>query len=71
MVSVSLRTRQSWNKDDIRKLRNEKRYQNSSFFSKHYSFDLLSYALVAEDSKTAPQGRVPQNEGKDKQHIGR
>ncbi len=37
-------------------------------FSEHNNFDLLSYTLGAEDNKTAPQGRIPQREGKDKQH---
>jgi hypothetical protein len=40
-----------------------------SVFFEHNNLDLLSYALGAEDNKTAPQGRVPQTEGKDKQHT--
>jgi hypothetical protein len=40
-----------------------------SVFFEHNNFDLLSYALGAEDNKTALQGRVPQREGKDKQHT--
>jgi len=38
-------------------------------FFEHNNFNLLSYALGAEDNKTTPQGRVPQREGKDKQHT--